>query len=101
MDSLWGWLSSHKRQKKGTKTMSLTASEFFRRQCYIVAFPDDTWIPQCMEHVGEENVVLCTDFPHPGTTYRMKETFSENYPDLSGATQRKLLGANAERIFGL
>ena len=101
MDNLWGWLSNHKRQPKGTKAMSLTATEFFRRQCYIVAFPDDAWVPQCIEHVGEDNVVLCTDYPHPGTTYRMKDTFAQTYPGLSEGTRRKLLGANAERILDL
>ena len=101
MDSLWGWLSSSKRKPKGTRAMSLTATEFFRRQCFIDAFPDDAMVPEVVNHVGEDNVVLCTDYPHPGTTYRMAETFRSNYPELPERVKRKLLGGNAERIFGL
>ena len=40
-------------------------------------------------------------YPHPGTTYRMMETFRNAYPQLPERVKRKLLGGNAERIFGL
>jgi len=101
MDSLWGWLSNGKRQPKGTRAMSLTATEFFQRQCFIVAFPDDAWIGEVVQYVGEDHLVLCTDYPHPGTSYHMMDTFNEKYQDFSDEVRRKLLGGNAERIFSL
>ncbi len=101
MDSLWGWLSNGKRQPKGTRAMELSATEFFQRQCFIAAFPDDAWIGEVVKYVGEDTVVLCTDYPHPGTSYRMTETFDQKCPDISEEVRRKLVGGNAERIFGL
>lgn len=101
MDDLWGWLSSRKQQPKGTNALPLKASEYFRRQCFIAAFPDDTWIDECIRHLGAETIVLCTDFPHPGSSHRIRETLDKHYPDLTPDVRASLLGGNAQRILGL
>jgi predicted TIM-barrel fold metal-dependent hydrolase len=101
MDDLWGWLSSKKQEPKGSKAAPLTASEYFARQCFIAAFPDDAWIDECIRHLGAECIVLCTDFPHPGASHGMSKTLAEHYPDLSTVVRAKLLGGNAQRIFGI
>ncbi len=101
MDSLGSWLASSKRGAKGERYMSLRPTEFFRRQCFLASFPDDAWILETIKYVGEDNVVLCTDYPHPGTSYQMRETFDKAYPGFSEPVRRKLLGGNAERIFSL
>ncbi|MBW2424942.1 MAG: amidohydrolase family protein [Deltaproteobacteria bacterium] len=101
MDDLWGWLSSRKQQPKGTLAAPLKASDYFKRQCFIAAFPDDTWIDECIRHLGAEPIVLCTDFPHPGMNHRMGETLDETYPDLDPDVRGMLLGGNAQRIFGV
>jgi uncharacterized protein len=101
MDSLGSWLASYKRGKKGERHMSLFPTEFFHRQCFIASFPDDAWIAETVKYVGEDNVVLCTDYPHPGTSHQMARTFESSYPDISEATRVKLLGGNAKRIFQL
>ncbi len=99
MDSLGSWLDSYKRGSKGERHLELLPTEYFRRQCFIVGFPDDAWIGEVLKHVGEDNVLLCTDYPHPGMTYRMAESFTSSYPNVTGSTREKLLGGNAVRIF--
>jgi predicted TIM-barrel fold metal-dependent hydrolase len=54
-----------------------------------------------LTHVGEDNVLLCTDYPHPGMASRIEESFTASYPDVAGSTRQKLLGGNAVRIFQL
>ena len=101
MDQLWPRLCSHKKEEAGTGDLSMTATEFFRRQCFITAFPDDVWMLEAARYVGEDNIVVCTDYPHPGTRYGMVSLLDQSYPDLSEDVRRKFLGGNAERIFRL
>ena len=101
IDSLGSWLASSKRGKKGQRVMSLLPTEFFRRQCFVASFPDDAWVPEAVKYVGEDNVVLCTDYPHPGTGYQMVASFNSAHPTLSDEVRRKIIGGNAARIFGL
>ena len=101
MDSLGSWLDSFKRGKKGERTLGLLPTEYFRRQCFVAAFPDDAWIGEVLTHIGEDNVLLCTDYPHPGMSYDMAESFTTSYPKITGSTRQKLLGGNARRIFQL
>jgi predicted TIM-barrel fold metal-dependent hydrolase len=101
MDNLGSWLATYKRGKKGERNMSLFPTEFFRRQCFIASFPDDAWIAETVKYVGEDNVVLCTDYPHPGTSHHMAQLFDDAYPDMPSTARAKLLGGNAARIFRL
>jgi hypothetical protein len=64
-----------------------------------VAFPDDAWIAEVLTRIGEDSLALCTDYPHPGMSHRMKESFADSYPGVTGSTRDKLLGGNAVRIF--
>jgi predicted TIM-barrel fold metal-dependent hydrolase len=100
MDSLGSWLSTNKLGNKGERYLSQLPTEFFRRQCFLASFPDDAWIDEAVRSVGEDNVVIGTDYPHPGTCSKMKETFVKSYPDMSESVRDKLLGGNAMRIFG-
>jgi len=101
MDNLGSWLATHKRGNKNERNMSLFPTEFFRRQCFIASFPDDAWIAEAVKYIGEDSVVLCTDYPHPGTSHQMAAAFREAYPDMPETTRVKLLGGNAARIFNL
>ena len=39
-------------------------SEYFRRQCFCAAFPQDTMIPEAMS-VAPDSIVVISDWPHP------------------------------------
>src|SRR5690348_12686553 len=40
-------------------------SEYFRRQCFISGEPDETAAPLIIDHVGADNFMWATDYPHP------------------------------------
>lgn len=40
-------------------------SEYFRRQCFIVGFSDDSGVMEAIAATGPENVLLSSDWPHP------------------------------------
>jgi predicted TIM-barrel fold metal-dependent hydrolase len=81
--------------------MSLFPSEFFRRQCFVAAFPDDAWLPEVVKYVGEDCVVLSSDYPHPGTSYGLLKALDASYPELTDSVRTKLLCSNASRFFGV
>ena len=101
MDSIWARVSSGYRSSGGSGSLPHFASEYFRRQCFIVAFPDDAWIPEVLRYVGEDNLTLCTDFPHPQTREHPEQTLRERHAELGEPLLEKVLGGNAARIFGL
>ena len=99
MDSLWPKTSSFFTQMKGTGGLSMSPTNFFRRQCFIVAFPDDVWVEENVKYIGENNVAVCTDYPHPQTRYNLLKQWDEHQPQLSLTVRRKVLGENAARFF--
>jgi predicted TIM-barrel fold metal-dependent hydrolase len=78
-------------------------SEVFKRQCFAVAFPNDTWIEQTARSVSPDVMVVCSDFPHPNGAGRMplEATLRASSPGLSEGEVQQLLQANAARILRL
>jgi predicted TIM-barrel fold metal-dependent hydrolase len=85
----------------GTGRPALKPSDYFRRQCFISADPDETAAPLMIEHVGEDCFLWATDYPHPdhpGTWVHALERF---VAPLTEAARVKVLGENVRRIYGL
>jgi predicted TIM-barrel fold metal-dependent hydrolase len=86
-------------QSKGGKgPLALKPSEYFRCQCFIVAFPDDTLLKEAADAVGEGQVLLSSDYPHPQTRYEVVKTLHEAHPGIGPALEAKLLRQNALAI---
>ena len=105
-----GWLASMDQQWARIKSVQdisdwqdtdMTPTELFRRQGAIVAFPDDVWLNETINYVGADNILICSDYPHPQTRYQLVQEFASNYPALSPNVRQKILGGNATHIFGL
>lgn len=101
MDSTWPRISTHHRSTTGTGSLPHKPSDYFKRQCFIVAFPDDAWIREVVEYVGEDNVMVCTDFPHPQTRDHPEQVLREHHGTLAEPILQKILGGNAARVFRL
>ena len=103
MDNLWARLSSRYTVMEGTGSLPLRPTEYFNRQCTIVAFPDDIWVAQMIEHVGIDCLTLCSDFPHPNATNRtpIDSVFRSTNPTLTVAQQDQIINGNARRFYGL
>ncbi len=82
--------------------LSLTPTEYFRRQIYATTWFERTNLPAMVEAVGEDNIMFETDYPHPTCLYPDPlKTAAETMRDLSTSAQRKILGENAARLYHL
>ncbi len=82
--------------------MSLSPSEYFRRQIYATTWFERSDLPSVIKAIGEDSVMFETDFPHPTCLYPDPlKTAEENMRGLSETTQRKVLGDNARKLYRL
>jgi predicted TIM-barrel fold metal-dependent hydrolase len=77
-------------------------SDYFRRQCVVSTEPGEAAVDAVVAHVGEDNVVWASDYPHPDATFpgAVTKTLAA-VATLGDAARRKILAANAARFYGL
>ncbi len=78
-----------------------TASEYFRRQCFISGDPDETAAPHVIDHVGADCFMWATDYPHPDHPHTWVDNLTTYAEQLEPQTRRKVLGDNVRRIYRL
>ncbi|MGH7789230.1 MAG: amidohydrolase family protein [Candidatus Binatia bacterium] len=81
--------------------LKLTPSEYFRRQCLISAEPDESMTAPLVTHLGADYVIWASDYPHLDASFNVVGQMREKLADLPEAWQRKVLGENALRFYGL
>ena len=76
-------------------------SEYLLRQGYFHVDVDEYLVPDTIERVGDDVLVISTDYPHPDAAFphAMDEFFG--IQGLSAASRRKLLWDNPARLYGL
>jgi uncharacterized protein len=79
----------------------LSASEYFRRQCFISSDPDETAAPHMIDHVGADCFIWATDYPHPDHPHTWVDDLKRFANVLAPATRAKVLGGNVKRIYQL
>ncbi|HVN26908.1 MAG TPA: amidohydrolase family protein, partial [Candidatus Binataceae bacterium] len=79
----------------------LKPSEYFRRNLWVVAEPEERTIGAVMDLMGEDRVLWGSDFPHIDSTLEAPKLIRASIASLSPERQRKLLGANALSVFSL
>jgi predicted TIM-barrel fold metal-dependent hydrolase len=82
-------------------SMKLLPSEYFKRQCLIAAEPDESITGQIVEHLGDDYVIWASDYPHLDASFNVVRDIREKLARLPEASQRKVLGENALRFYGL
>ena len=88
----WGYASS---------PITLKADEYWARQCFISADPDEAIIPGIIQAMGDDTLIFASDYPHPdGIFPGVVKELSER-TDLSETSKAKILGENAVRCYGL
>ncbi|MEM7000154.1 MAG: amidohydrolase family protein [Pseudomonadota bacterium] len=80
---------------------STTATEIFRRQCFISGDPDETAAPHIIDHVGADCFMWATDYPHPDHPHTWVDDLTRYAEALHPATRAKVLGDNVRRIYRL
>ena len=83
----------------------LKASDLFKRQFFVSAFPDDIGLADFIERIGLENLVYSSDWPHKtlpdaSTQSCMLDDFNDR-TDLTAEQRTQILGPNAQRWLGL
>ncbi len=82
--------------------LSLAPSEYFRRQCVISFDPGERTMGAMAELAGEDNLIWASDFPHSDARYPgVVDELMESVENLSLGRQRKVLGLNAARTYGI
>jgi uncharacterized protein len=80
--------------------LKLHPVEYFQRQCYISADPDDPGIKQVIETLGDGNIVTATDFAHPeGRRYATAVKELLELPQVSLGSKRKIMWDNALKLY--
>ncbi len=103
MDDLWPRISSgFASTGKTGGTLAVRPTEYFRRQCFVVAFPNDAWIEEMARYVGTECITISSDFPHPNAISRtpIGPVFDTANPGIDASQRAAILSGNARRIFG-
>lgn len=80
--------------------LSLKPSEYFLRQCYVAAEPDETLLYQVIDVLGDRNVVFATDFPHPDAKYPEAVKRFMDLPRVDTETKHTIMWDNALRLYG-
>jgi predicted TIM-barrel fold metal-dependent hydrolase len=85
--------------KSGSATLSMKPSDYFRRQCFVAAFADDTMIPEVWAQYPE-SVVAISDWPHPIASEQAALGLGAvaRHPGLSDEAKRKVLIDNPTRF---
>ncbi|MGH7815713.1 MAG: amidohydrolase family protein [Candidatus Binataceae bacterium] len=89
--SLLGW----------TYPTKLKPSDYFRRNLWAVAEPEERTIGSVMELMGDDRVLWGSDFPHVDSTLEAPHLIRHSIAGLGLERQRKLLGGNARTVFGI
>lgn len=81
--------------------LSMPPSDYFRRQCYLEVEPDEHVAKYVIDHIGSDNLLFSTDYPHSDSLFpNAVDTFLA-MPDVTAEDKRKVLWDNAARLFGL
>lgn len=76
-------------------------SDYFRRQCFVAAECAEHLIPFVVNAIGDDNVCFSTDYPHQDHPFEGVVDLIKNMPGINDENKRKILGANAARLFGI
>ena len=78
-----------------------SATELFRRQCFISGDPDETAAPHIIDHVGADCFMWATDYPHPDHPHTWVDDLVRYAETLPAEARAKVLGDNVRRIYKL
>jgi uncharacterized protein len=81
--------------------LSKKPSEYFLRQCFISVDPDEYLVSDVIKRIGDDNIVISTDYPHIDAHFpHALDEFFE-IEDVSDMSRRKILWDNCARLYNL
>ena len=89
------------RQKLAREGMTVKPSDYFHRQCYVNFWFEKIGIEN-RYHIGVDNIMWESDYPHPTCTWpNSREYIERSFEGVPEDEQRKMLVDNAVRVFNL
>jgi uncharacterized protein len=76
-------------------------SNYFKRNIYISADPDEHSLPAMIELCGEDRFFWASDFPHPDHIGDYLEELEETADKLTPSASQKLMGENVKQAYHL
>ena len=98
----WLWRLDEAWEKFGPGSevkISAMPSEYFARQCWIATDADEKVLPQVVEALGDDNIVVSTDYPHSDGLFPDAINEFLALPGVSEATKAKILWDNCARLY--
>jgi predicted TIM-barrel fold metal-dependent hydrolase len=98
----WLWRLDELWEKFGPGSeiqLSTLPSKYFFRQCYVATDADEAALKQVVEAVGDDNIVVSTDYPHSDGLF--PEAINEfiALEGISDKTKTKILWDNCARLY--
>lgn len=81
--------------------LSKRPNDYFLKQCFISVDPDEYLVSDVIKRVGDDNIVISTDYPHIDAHFpHALDEFFE-IEDIGDASRRKILWDNCARLYDL
>ncbi len=85
-----------------SEIMSMTPSEYFRRQVYACFWFERKGLSAALEALGPDNLMFETDFPHPTCLYPAALSYpAEGLKGVDHEVLRKLMSSNAAKVYSI
>ena len=95
LDGQWKKYGGGERTK-----LSATPKEYFLRQCFIGSDVDEELIRVVVDELGDDNIVISTDYPHADSEFPYATQEFIGLPGLGAESKRKILWDNCLRLYG-
>ena len=99
----WLWRLDEEWEKFGAGEGAITEhpSFYFKRQCFVSVEPSETLVKQVVEVMGDDQLVISTDWPHDDSAYPHAIESFLSIEGLNDDTRRKVLWDNCARLYGV
>ncbi len=81
--------------------MKHSANEYFQRQVWVSVDPEERTLPSTVELLGADKFFWGSDVPHAEGYPHPVEEAMKHLKHLPESEQRKILGENVAKLFGL
>jgi len=100
----WMWALDERWEAWGDRELfqqDAKPSELFRRQCFVSVEPEEELAKYVVAELGDDNLVLSTDWPHDDSRFPHAIEGFLDMADLSKDTKRKVLWDNCARLYNV
>jgi predicted TIM-barrel fold metal-dependent hydrolase len=95
------WDNSVRRDFGAARSLTMPPSQYFHRQCYVSADPDEYMLGEVIELIGDDRIVFSTDYPHPDSPWPQAVSSFLKLSGVSSRSKRKILWDNAQALYAV